>query len=477
MKTRRIWTLVTILIATATAGGCTSGTSSSAGDKAGGARAPVLFRLASVDWSGHFNAPLLRHFAARVAKLSGNRLQVRVTFNVGFPSADHEQQIVREVRAGRYDLGWIATRGWDELGVKTFQALQAPFLITDYTVMDAIARSPLARRMLGGLREAGVAGLALVPDTLRYPTGRHHPLVSLREFAGARIQVERSRATDSLIKALGATPVHAPASSRNDGELDPFVAITTMTAVTGNVVLYARMSTLFANRAALTRLDPKLRAALRTAARELVELAQRRIPSEQAAATRLCRDSGVPIAIASRSELAALRRATQPVTRQLERDPKTKVLIDEIAALKAKLSPAPALRIPPRCRTVQAVGVGAAKLQSPSILNGAYRWVLTKAAARAYGVSAEDASVATVDLLDGKWVLNGDPEYSGTYRIRGDRLALKSPHFGYTNTFTFRRDKDGTLHLKPVLPMDRGDQYVMSSAPWRRVGPPVRRSP
>jgi hypothetical protein len=46
------------------------------------------------------------------------------------------------------------------------------------------------------------------------------------------------------------------------------------------------------------------------------------------------------------------------------------------------------------------------------------------------------------------------------------------PRVASVLNFTFTRDHDGTLHLKPILPMDFGDQFVWAYRPWRRVGPP-----
>lgn len=80
-------------------------------------------------------------------------------------------------------------------------------------------------------------------------------------------------------------------------------------------------------------------------------------------------------------------------------------------------------------------------------------------------------------LRDGGWQLGEDTFYSGTYSIRGDRLIFDWPSAGGTLTFTFERDDSGSLDIAPVLPMDRGDRFVWGSAPWRRVGPPVRAVP
>ena len=62
--------------------------------------------------------------------------------------------------------------------------------------------------MLAGLKRDDVVGLALVPELLRHPVGLERPLLSPADFAGARIVDFPSRASDSLLRALGATPVH-----------------------------------------------------------------------------------------------------------------------------------------------------------------------------------------------------------------------------------------------------------------------------
>ena len=113
------------------------------------------------------------------------------------------------------------------------------------------------------------------------------------------------------------------------------------------------------------------------------------------------------------------------------------------------------------------------------MLNGTYRWRLTAEGARSVGLPGDEdiGSVVTLTLRDGGWLLNDDDPYSGPFTIRGNRLVFESPHFQITNTFTFTRRENGDIRVKPVLPMDRGDQFVMGSEPWRRVGPPLRAVP
>ena len=230
--------------------------------------------------------------------------------------------------------------------------------------------------MLSGLREAGVQGLAVVPESLRNPVGLRRPLVSLASFRGARLIVTPSMATDAALRALGAIPVHRLGKAdldvmrrgQADGRLESLVSHFGPDIVTGNVSMFPALHTLFANPASLRVLTDAERAALEQAAARTRAhaVAQRR--SAQAAIARFCSGGqaasatgGGRVVLASRAELAALGRATRPVYSELERDPGTKRLISQIQALKRSLPPAPALRVPRGCSLPQSLGLPAAQ--------------------------------------------------------------------------------------------------------------------
>ena len=233
--TRRLAaTTLAAALAVAVLTGCATSHRVRGADKAGGSDAPLVLRLGDVDSEDYSNTTrVLEYFGEQVAKLSGGTLRVRVIYDAaGHERPDGEAQVARKVRDGSFDLGWIGAAAWDELGVTSFQALHAPFLVTDDVLLDRVATGPLAGSMLGGLREAGVQGLAVVPESLRNPVGLRRPLVSLGSFRGARLIVTPSRATDAALRALGATPVHAlgKASGRDqrgqaDGLLESLVAL------------------------------------------------------------------------------------------------------------------------------------------------------------------------------------------------------------------------------------------------------------
>jgi len=459
----------------------------SSADKAGNPDAPVVLRLADPYDVTITDSEALQWIVKRVEKISHGKLRIRIVYNAaGDKIPGVEAQVARMVEKGKFDLGWIGTRAWDELGVKSFQALQAPFLITDYALLDRILTGSLAGRMLVGLPSRSFVGIVLVPDLMRHPIGVKRPLVSLADFKGARIRDIPSRATDTLLRALGAVPVHVAGADysdalvhrRIDGQELPVVNSFGF-FVTGNVSFFPKVMTLFAGRQAFDRLSESQKAVLRDAAVQL----RRHIfaPSENALIAQIC--SAKPhgrVVLATKQQLAQLEHAARPAYVQLDRDPKTRALIAAIRQLKASL-PAPIpIVAPSSCAGDTKPPPATGPAQDPSLLNGTYRWVLTAAAARAFGPPASDPgnehypSMTQAVLKDGKWIWTTAPENRGTYTIRGHTLAFVSSSFTYPVSFTFRRDGDGTLHLKPVQPMEPGDEWVWSGgAPWHRVGPPI----
>jgi TRAP-type C4-dicarboxylate transport system substrate-binding protein len=478
--------LIGILLGCAVASMAATGCGSRA-DKAGNPEAPVILRVADPYDITITDSEALQWIVKRVNRISHGKLQIRIVYNAaGDRIAGVEAQVARMVERGQFDLGWIGTRAWDELGIKSFQALQAPFLITDYALLDRILTGPLAGRMLTGLPSRSFVGLVLVPDRMRHPNGLTRPLVSPADFKGARIRDIPSRATDALLRALGAVPVHIAGADFNDAVVHHRIdgqelAIVNSFGyvVTGNVSFFPKVMTLFAGRHAFDRLSESQRAVLREAAVQF----RRHIwaPSENASIAQLCSDkiSG-RVVLASKQQLAKLEQAAHPVYAQLERDPPTRTLIAAIRQLKASLPAPPAIVAPPSCATGTELPPAAGPSRATSLLNGTYRWVKTAAAARAFGPPANNPendhypSVDEVVLRDGKWVWPNAPDNRGTYTISGHTITFVS-HYGVPpDRFTFRRDGDGTLHLKAVQPMDSGDEWVWSGGgPWRRVGPPI----
>jgi TRAP-type C4-dicarboxylate transport system substrate-binding protein len=478
--------LAALLVACLLAGCSLGGEGDS--DKAGGSETPVVLSLAYSYKSGDAqpDESALRYFASRVAERSDGGLRVRITFDaVGDEVPETEPRVANMVRSGQFDLGWVASRVWDLQGVRSFQALQAPFLITDYDLLGRVVRSPLAGEMLDGLDRLGLSGLALVPESLRHPASQHAALRSVKDFDGARFRDIPSAATDSLVSALGATPVRIT-NARFGPEVSAGNVDSTETAIsrarggwtlTANVIFFGKANTVFANSKAFDKLSREHRDVLRKAARDTIGRGLEDAPSDVTAARKFC--AAGRIVNASPAELEGLRRAAQPVYERLERDDLTRSLIARIRAMKDSGGDADAPAPAPCGRAATPEGE-TVTVRSPEAFNGTYRWQLTKAGALRAGVGAKDpdiGSVVTMTLLDGRWLLGKDPHYSGTFEVEGDRLVFDWPTEASVLTFTFKRGGGGMLDVKPVLPMDRGDQFVWASSPWQRVGPPVRDVP
>ncbi len=473
-----------VLLATAAAlAGCSSG----AADKAGGSKAPRVLTLGDSDASDQPDTAAIQHFAAQVEKLSGGSLRIDIRYQAaGAATPDVEERVIREVQAGRFDLGWIGARAWDEVGVESFRALQAPFLITSTRLLNRVASSPLAAEMLASLSSRQAVGLALVPDFLRHPMGLTHKLTSPADFAGARIRIQPSRVTAALMRSLGALPVeisnqqigYAIGRMRVDAQELSLVNGFSPSIVTANLVFFPKAMTLFASRRSFDPLDEDQRRILRAAAAETVRHVIARYPPDAVIARNSCLNRR-RFVLATAAERAALLRMAHPVYRMLEADPQTRRFIEQIQVWKRTTPADPPLVLARRCTRTQSAARAPGAARPASLLNGTYRWVLTRADARKGGPGEPHPGdvfpiIGTAVLRDGTWAFAGADHDRGTYSIRGDRLRFVWPRTASILVFRFRRDADGTLHLKPVPPMDKGDQFIWAFEPWKRIGPPTR---
>jgi TRAP-type transport system periplasmic protein len=105
---------------------------------------------------------------------------------------------------------------------------------------------------------------------------------------------------------------------------------------------------------------------------------------------------------------------------------------------------------------------GGATESATANLNGTYRYILTKEAARKAGESdlSEYPRTNTWILKDGQFDTFGDlGGYTGSYSLDGDRITFAPVDSDYTTTFTFTVDDEGNLDLNPVPPVDAGDAF------------------
>ena len=408
--------------------GCAGSGSDKAGGEDGGT--PMVLRLESEDDRVFTGAP---EFAAAVERLSGGSLRIEfVQAGLG-DRVDYERGVVEDVRQGKAQLGIVALRVWDRLGVTSFRGLLAPLLVDSLELQQRALEGPLAGRMLDGVEQAGVVGIALLPGPLRRPLGRTRPLLGPESYAGATFGIRPGGVAEETARAFGARPqgyVSGSLSGLDGAELDPTTIAyngydRARATLTTNVVLWPKPFSIVMNRDAFARLTPAQRTLLRRAGREAVAPELRQIARDDAAGLgAACEHGGLRFATASPGELAALRRAVQPIYRELEQDALARDVLASVARMRGDAVAASAIA---PCKGAGATGERAAR----SPVDGRWAWDWTEAELVAAGVGRRDApglvGSGTVDFDAGRFSATTAPSgqrSTGAYRIDGNLISL-----------------------------------------------------
>ena len=308
---------------------------------------PVTLRLAISDNHCEASEPYAQEFIDQVKKLSNEEINIEPVWDAGSASkAGFEGRVIEQVKSGQADLGLAASRAWDTAAIKSFQALQAPFLIDNDALAEAVATSDIASRMLEDLSKYGITGLTLWPEDLRHPfsTLLDKPILSPADFAGRKIRVTDSEASWRLIEALGGAPMYGGGGYEGaESGLRQALSLSGTPTATGNVTFFPKYQVLFANGAAFDKLSEAQRAILRQAAAAAQMKAIAEHPGEVEAARTWCADAGA-VVLASDEQIAAFEKAAQPVFDWIEQDPQNAELIAAIRELKAKTPPSPAVQ-------------------------------------------------------------------------------------------------------------------------------------
>jgi TRAP-type C4-dicarboxylate transport system substrate-binding protein len=485
--------LLALVLAAVALAGCSGGDAT----KAGGSGAPVTLRIGTNDTSGRPGADQIEEFARQVEELSGGRIRIEAVWEAAGKAADDwDQQVARLVVSRELDMGLIPARAWDTEGVTSLRALHAPFLVTSDELLDRIATGELADEMLDGLDKAGVVGLALLPEGLRHPFSFGDPLLSLDDYADTHIRTPRSDVAYAIFEALGATPDDLIGEEFSqaiaDGSLtaaDSAFALANSTleggttVATGNVTFFPKANTLVVNADAFADLDEVQRGLLDEAAARTLQWAIEATPTDREAAETYCGQSS-SIVLAGGADVAALEQAASPVYRELEKDPKTKDLIDRIRELKSEIGAPESGRVE-LCGSSAGGGAGATSGGDPSVLNGVWRVDLTYeegvAAGLPKGVAAHEMGLQTIRMEDGQYewrwrARDGEHDCPGTYEISGDvvRFADQPPgcSASWEATFALAGDEIRWSAAKSHYENDAVDQLIrelLHSKPWKKI--------
>jgi TRAP-type C4-dicarboxylate transport system substrate-binding protein len=446
-------------------------------DKVGGThRIPVVLTMANPT----FAPQELQAFADEVARRSNGALRIKFENQWRQGQRDAETGLIRDVRAGKADLGAVGGRAWDAVGVTSLDALQAPFLIDSYALEQDVLESPIPARMLQGLGPLGLVGLGVLPGPLRYPLSAPRPLRTPADFAGLRVGYQGATEPADSLRALGAKPVQLPAGARWQGidAIEQQLASiygngydTFAKYLTANVSFWPRPWVIFTSKKAFASLAPSQRAALREAASQAIPAALAAVRTqERTALAAFCR-ARIDLVTATPADLSQLHGAVAPVLARLERDPQTHSFMASIAAMRetAGATPEPALSCAPP-----------APPAASGLPDGSYTTRITPGDVQRSGLPRDMAgdiaqSHFTLVLKSGTFVLyqlhpNGQREIGieGTFSLYRDRFVGTGSN---GDVIRARWSFDGTnLRFADVEP--KGPYSVVwGSEPWTRRSP------
>lgn len=484
---------VTVALVVLTACGGSDGTEAGSGETEAGQGSPLTLQMAHID-GGTVLDPAVEWFAERVGEVSSGQLEIEVALSCCGRNPDVEEQLVESVAAGDFDLGWVGTRVFADLGVTTFQALTAPLLLDSYALQEVVITSDIPAEMLDGLEPLDVVGVAVLPGALRKPISAGGPLVAPADWQGITFHAFHSTDSADAITALGATPTDVGFDARDEGLFDGSIhgiensivyhaegRQSPTPYVTVNVNLWPRISALLANPGVLSELSETQIGWLHEAAADVAARTGELADLDAAVLADSCQ-AGARYAEAIDAELTALADALAPVYARLEEDPKTKAFIERIREREETVDAEDPLVIPNGCTGV--ASTAEAGTDDPSVLNGVYEsadWTVEGLVT--LGVDQRNAEnsagVFTFTFQDGRFELRhqsaqgGLTRCDGAYSIAGDQVTVDVEPGGcgpggqfFTATFELSADN---LRLNEVVAGHPSDIVLFGTEPWTKI--------
>jgi TRAP-type C4-dicarboxylate transport system substrate-binding protein len=378
--------------------------------KAGGAPAAAPTGTITLTFASGDLLPVDAMFADLVNRDSGGHLKLR-TVPQDYNSPGVDQTVAADLKNGKLDVADVGSRAWESLGISAFRAYQDPFLIASRDLLDAAVTGTVAAGLLATLKPAGITGLAIAPDSLRYLYSTR-PLTTPAQFSGAKIRINDSATTSEVLTALGATPVtglpsgSATVQALRDGRLTAIESNPVNAMMNGylqvapyvvvNAPLFAKTVTFAVNSARLAQLPARDAGWLRQAAQQA---AASEAPSagDRTIWGTLCGQGLKPLALTAQ-QLAALQTAEASTYGDLAADAPTTLAIDRIGSLAIA---------EPRTDT-WATCQGVRDFPSPTkVLDGSYGVTVTQADVVASGDCTDCGNAGTLRLSvqDGRYAL------------------------------------------------------------------------
>jgi TRAP-type C4-dicarboxylate transport system substrate-binding protein len=302
---------------------------------------PTVLTLAN----GNAETEELQLFIDKVEELSGGRLQVKAENDWRQGDEQYEKGLIADVKAGKADLGWVASRALATVGLKSFAPLNAPFLLDSYEIEDQVLGGEVTKRMLPDLARLGVTGVAVLPGPLRYlQLDRQVD----GDLAGLRIGGIDSAIQRAALAAMGAEPVVIaagdPIDALNGIESSAFAIhgngyVGTAAYTVADMPLWPRPYVVFADPDAWNELPSADRKLLLRAADEArPDMLAAAVTREQNAFNGMCKAGNHAVNLGAGGR-ARMQQMVEPLLAELRTDPATHDAMTAIESIGAGKPP------------------------------------------------------------------------------------------------------------------------------------------
>lgn len=325
------------------------GDDDSSGGDTGGSTQEIT--LGYVTTAQHPYGLAIQDFVDAVDEASDGQLQFNVLPVYG---GGNDIQLLNDLSGGVVNMGTVSSAVWEGQGVPDFEALQMPFLITNYDIESAVLNSDVATDMLKGTEKLGLTGLAIHEGGLRKPLSAGECLVSPQTFNGKKLRSVESPLLVDSIQALGAEPTPLPLSdvylALKQGTVDgmeanlgliytqKFYEVTK--CITGNVTLWPFPTVLAANTDWWNGLSEEQQGWITDAAANIDDASIEVLTDPDSTLVQDLCDEGMKFGTATDSQMQALESSVQSVYDTYTAEEPTGDYVSRIEQIK-KDTPAP----------------------------------------------------------------------------------------------------------------------------------------
>lgn len=314
------------------AGLCALGVAHATDALAADRRAPGVFTATDVHPKDYPTVAAVRWIGETLERETGGRLRIRV-YHAG--QLGRESETLEMARHGAVDFTRVYTGALNNAFPLT-RALCMPFAFDSTEHQRRVHDGKVGSEVLRGFGARGVVGLALYDSGPRCFYNTRRPLHAPRDLAGLKIRVPPSDIFIELIGLLGGNPTPLPIGQvfsalethlidGAENNIRSFHASRHFEAArywsqTGHS--YAPDALLVSKRT-LDALSPSDRGLVLEASRESVAVMRRLWDASEAEARRALAEAGIRM---NTVDVAAFKRAAEPLVRELLRDPALRAL-------------------------------------------------------------------------------------------------------------------------------------------------------